>query len=88
MQYDEATQLSKFHNLIERFNQFLTKIPENQQELFDFLDLPSLDERATLRSNKVGEYERNFFLSAFKTLIQLIKSDNIVNMTPCWSNYQ
>ena len=88
MQYDEATQLSKFHNLIERFNQFLTMIPENQQELFDFLDLPSLDERATLRSNKVGEYERNFFLSAFKTLIQLIKSDNIVNMTPCWSNYQ
>lgn len=88
MQYDEDTQLSRFHSMLESFNQFLTKIPVGQQDLFNFLDLPSLDERATLRSNKVGEYERNFFLSAFKTLIQLMKSDEILNMTPCWSNYQ
>ena len=88
LNYEETLQTSKFNALVEKLNHFIEIIPSDQNQLFDFIDLPTLDERATLKSSKVGEYERNYFLSAFKTLIQLNKNQDLENMTPCWSSYQ
>lgn len=81
-------QEDKFNRLCELLKTFINNIPTTQDKLIDFLDLPTLDERATIKSNKVGEYERNFFLQSFKTLITLLKTNEFCNMTPCWSSYQ
>ncbi len=87
-QLPQEEQEKRYVNLIEKTNSFIEKIPTNENELFEFLDLPTLDERTNLKTSKVGEFERNFFLSSFKTFISLIKEGHITNMTPCWSNYQ
>ena len=79
----------RFKVLTTLLSQFISSIPTcSQEELFNFIDLPTLDERANIKSSKVGEYERNLFLHAFKTLISLLKNNSFTNMTPCWSSYQ
>jgi hypothetical protein len=88
-QLSQEEQESRFNTLSHLLTAFIDTIPvARQDELFNFIDLPTLDERANLKSNKIGEYERNLFLSSFKTLISLLKEGELRNMTPCWSNYQ
>lgn len=85
----QEEQEMRFKLLTTLFSQFISSIPTcSQEELFNFIDLPTLDERANIKSSKVGEYERNLFLHAFKTLISLLKNNSFTNMTPCWSSYQ
>ena len=73
----------------EKVQQSLTLLVENlinnnQSDLFEAIDLPTLDEQVNVRTSKVGEFERNFFLKSFKTFIELAKSNSLNNLTPCW----
>ena len=53
--------------------------------LADLLDFESLDERIRIPSGKVGEFEREFFLKAFTSLITLIKeSPELSSYHPLW----
>jgi hypothetical protein len=53
------------------------------QEIGDFLDLGTLNEVvANKKVGKVGDFQREFFLKAFQTLIE--EKFSIGKMTPCW----
>lgn len=83
----KAKQIEKYEKLKEGVNKFyklLISKKDFQDELFEIIDLPTLDEQTNLKTSKVGEFERNFFLKSFKTLIDLAKDDSIINLTPCW----
>jgi len=55
-------------------------------ELGEFLDLDTLNEVVSDKSvGKVGDFEREFFLKAFQTLIE--EKFTIARMTPCWRAY-
>ncbi|WP_377481072.1 MAG: hypothetical protein P2A85_13930 [Microcoleus anatoxicus] len=55
----------------------------NSSERRDFLDFPTLNELIGKKPAKSNE--REFFLQAFKTLIE--ENFNVDNMTPCWRSY-
>jgi hypothetical protein len=83
----EEKQKEKYTKLFEginKFNDFVDGKKTNQEELFDIIDLATLDEQINVRSSKVGEFERNFFLKSFKTFIDLAKDDALKTLTPCW----
>ncbi|MGF6591062.1 hypothetical protein [Pseudomonas sp. 2835] len=69
----------KISQLIETLN----NIPEAQ--LFDFLELVSLNERIDRPSGKVGEFEREFFFKAFSALFS--HAPELPNMDVCWAAY-
>ncbi|THD30071.1 hypothetical protein [uncultured Flavobacterium sp.] len=69
---------------IDKFYELLVSKKNNQKELFEIIDLPTLDEQTNLKTSKVGEFERNFFLKSFKTLFDLAKDDSLQSLTPCW----
>jgi len=63
--------------LIER----LTKM--NDGQIRDFLDFSTLNEVVSDKKvGKVGDFQREFFLKAFQTLIE--EKFNVETMTPCW----
>lgn len=74
---DELNQ--KVRTLIETLNQ----IPE--YELFNFLELMSLNERLDRPSGKVGEFEREFFFKAFSALFN--HAPELPSMEACWAAY-
>lgn len=83
----KAKQIEKYKKVLEgvgKFYDLLISKSENQNELFEIIDLPTLDEQTNLKTSKVGEFERNFFLKSFKTLIDLSKDDSLNSLTPCW----
>lgn len=87
-QLNEDVQNSKYEKLATSISNYISTMPTSQKELSEILDLPTLDERTNLKTSKVGEFERNYFLSAFKTFISLVKDNELQNMTPCWVSYQ
>lgn len=87
MEFSKEKQKEKFTKLqkgIGAFYEFLLSKKDNQGELFDIIDLPTLDEQIDLKASKVGEFERNYFLKSFKTLFELAKDDSLQSLTPCW----
>ena len=83
----KAKQTEKYEKLkkgIDKYYELLISKKDNQDELFEIIDLPTLDEQTNLKTSKVGEFERNFFLKSFKTLFDLAKDDFLQNLTPCW----
>jgi hypothetical protein len=87
MEYTKDRQTEKYDKLKKGIADFqillLSKI-ENQDELFEIIDLPTLDEQIDLKASKVGEFERNYFLKSFKTLFELAKEGSLHSLTPCW----
>lgn len=81
----EEKQLIKFQEIKVKFDAFISSTESlNANELFDLVDLPTLDEQINIKTSKVGEFERNFFLKSFKTMIELAKSDSLTSLTPNW----
>ena len=65
--------------LISKIGRFST------DQLSEFLQLVELNERLGVKVGKVGEFERDFFLKAFTTLIE--EGDKLPSMSPCWAAY-
>lgn len=59
----------------------------NSEELRSFLDFATLNQLLTEKksSKSVGDFEREFFLAAFRVLLE--EKFNIASMTPCWRAY-
>lgn len=53
-----------------------------EEDLGDFLDLETLNDRLNQRSGQVGRFEKELFVRAFATMIT--RSDELEDMTPCW----
>lgn len=82
----EDLQLTKYWQIKEGIDLFINK-EYNQNTLFSIIDLPTLDEQINIKTSKIGEFERNFFLKSFKTFIDLVKSNESFSLTPCWRSY-
>lgn len=57
----------------------------SDQELSQFIDLDTLNQRLTSKSGRIGDYERNLYKKAFITLLS--KTPQIINqgsLAPCW----
>lgn len=81
----EQEQSKRFENVQKLTMNFIESIhSKSQPELSDIIDLSTLDEQINVKSSKVGEFERNFFLKSFKTFIDLLKNNSLAKLTPCW----
>lgn len=81
--YDDNKIHTEFARLEDSLERLIKKLEYMDEEaLSDFLDLATINERLNRRSGKVGEFEREYFLSAFRTLIQ--HSDQLPSFEPCW----
>lgn len=87
MQNTHEQQQERRESYFATMNRIADAIPTEQQALSDFIDLSTLDERLGKRTTGIGEYYRNFFLAAFKTLIEESKDASLQTMTPCWVKY-
>ncbi|MFT3993693.1 MAG: hypothetical protein QM660_05260 [Dysgonomonas sp.] len=86
IEFSEEDQKKRATLLQTKLLSFIEKLRDikEQEKLAEIIDLPTLDEQTNVKSSKVGEFERNFFLKAFKTFIDLAKNDSLTNLTPCW----
>ncbi|WP_421105391.1 hypothetical protein [Serratia marcescens] len=66
----------KVGNLIDK----LKKLSE--KELGDFLQFPLLNEKLSAKSNKIGQYEREFYFKAFEACLKYI--ERLEDFGPCW----
>lgn len=57
----------------------------NSDQMNDFLRLRVLNERISIQSARIGDFERNFFTKAFDVLID--ENFNIPSMELCWRAY-
>lgn len=83
----QEKQKEKYEKLKKGVNSFyslLIATKDKPEDLFEIIDLPTLDEQTNLKTSKVGEFERNFFLKSFKTLFELAKDESLQTLTPCW----
>nr|WP_324258284.1 hypothetical protein [Cellvibrio fontiphilus] len=71
-------------NLRENIESVLEKT-ENSTDPSKFLDLLSINEQIIRPSGKVGEFERDYFFRAFKTLFEYGK--DLDSLTACWVAY-
>lgn len=80
----EATKdLSSIGKNLEKIVKHMRTLDD--QELSEFIELSTLNQRLGVQSGRIGEYERNLYKQAFGTLIakpeQIIKQGS---MAPCW----
>lgn len=72
-----------FEKLHDQFSNFCARIDSMDEEsVYDFMDFATLNERLSSRSGKVGEYEREFFFRAFKSLFE--NGEAFESMQPAW----
>lgn len=76
-------QHEKCKKILEQMDYFLDKIKDfDNQELEEFLDFMTLNEKISKVVSKVGDFEREFFTRAFRTLIK--EEFRFNKLTPCW----
>lgn len=74
---------SRRQNVTDRLNSFIERVQGMEPfDVGEFLDFDTLNQVIAVPSAKVGEYERNFFKTAFSVLID--ESTELTNMRPCW----
>lgn len=78
-----ASRANEIKDRIQALISILDEMPEH--ELFDFLELVSLNERLDRPSGKVGEFEREFFFKAFSALFS--HAPELPSMEACWAAY-
>lgn len=66
-------------NLIERLNKM------SIVELGSFLSLNTLSEKLSVKSSRVGDFEREFFTKSFETLFEI--GYEIPSLEVCWQSY-
>tara|TARA_R110000782_G_scaffold261596_1_gene353330 strand:- start:1805 stop:2923 length:1119 start_codon:yes stop_codon:yes gene_type:complete len=73
----------KMHLIEKNMDDFIKRLNTlTPDEVSEFLELETLNERLAQRSGQVGRFERDLFVRAFRRLIE--KSENLPNMEPCW----
>ena len=77
----------KWNGYRESFEQLLTRMENmTNAELKAFLALPMLSEKlASRKSSKVGDFEREFFKTAFTTLYE--EGVHLTSFEICWNAY-
>jgi hypothetical protein len=67
-------------------NDILEKIKKIEPDnLGKFLSLPTLSEKLSIKSSRVGDFEREFFTKSFDTLFEI--GSEITSMDVCWLSY-
>jgi hypothetical protein len=61
------------------------KIAESSNKS-EFIDYLTLNQKVSAKSGRIGEYEREFFLQAFRHMFT--NATQLQNLTPCWSAYR
>lgn len=69
----------KCHSLINHLGTL------GEEQLFNYLELVSLNERIGRSSGKVGEFERDFFFKSFTAFFS--NAPDLPNMEVCWAAY-
>lgn len=76
-------ELKIVRDQMDKLISFLKK--KSDADLAEFLDLGTLNQVLTVKSSRIGEYQRNVYKKAFTVLmektVQVIKQNS---MTPCW----
>jgi hypothetical protein len=84
--YSAERQQNNWETIKHNAQALLAKLDQlSSDEIGGFLDFNTLSEallNRTQSSGKVGDVEREFFLKAFKTLIE--DNFNLETLTPCW----
>lgn len=85
-EYTPEKQNQKWQDIKANADGLLQKLSNfNSQELGEFLDFVTLNELISNKPGKSSYYEREFFLQAFKLLIE--EKFEIGSMNPCWRAY-
>lgn len=80
---DIEEQHENCKKILEQMDEFLNRIKDyNEQSLEEFLDYMTLNEKMNRVVSKVGDFEREFFTNAFRTLIK--EEFRFTKLTPCW----
>jgi hypothetical protein len=87
MDYSSEEKRKRWNDIKNNAKALLDRLQGmNGEEVGDFLKLKTLNELITQKtSSKVGDYEREFFLKAFKVLIE--EKFSLSDMNPCWRAY-
>lgn len=86
LDYTLETQNQKWAEIKNNANLLLEKLEALQcEEMGYFLDFHTLNELIRKKPGKSSYFEREFFLQAFKVLLE--ENFNIDSMTPCWRSY-
>lgn len=85
--YESHKQQSRWEGIKKHADLLLDRLQSmNGNEVGNFLDLATLSELTSQKiTSKVGDFEREFFLKAFRILIE--EEFNLPSMTPCWRAY-
>jgi len=84
--YDSVKQNERWNQIKGYANNLLGRLSKlDNQEMGDFLDFQTLNEIIRKKPGKSSYFEREFFLQAFKVLIE--ENFELEKMTPCWRAY-
>jgi len=89
MPYTQEEQKSKWNSVKKHFDELLERLEAmSGGEIGQFLDFNTLNELISQKSGRIGDFEREFFLRAFRELIEIIEEGSeFPGMTPCWRAY-
>jgi len=84
--HSDEEQLEKWEEVKQYSEILLNSLKEmNKNAIGEFLDFDTLNQAINRKSGKVGDFEREFFLAAFKVLIE--ENFSLNSMAPCWRAY-
>ena len=78
---EESEIISKTEVVKNAIENILKKIDETD-DVAQFVDFETLSAMTEKKSSKIGDYERELFFSAFKTMIE--ENNEIDSLTVCW----
>jgi len=84
--HSSERQKEKWNQIKNDAEQMLQRLANlDSSQISYFLDFPTLNELIRKKPGKSSYFEREFFLQAFKALIE--ENFKVDNMTPCWRAY-
>jgi hypothetical protein len=86
-EYSYEDQQKKWKQITQNADQLLNKLEQkNSQEIGEFLNFDVLNELISKKTSKMaGYYQREFYLAAFKLLID--RNFDVFDMTVCWRKF-
>lgn len=83
---EESLILEKSNKIFKNLEKHISFLEaKNEEEIYQILDVETLDERIKIPSGKVGEFEREYFTNSFKNLIELLNESSVLNSYyPLW----
>ena len=76
---------ASFSSIIKNLDTFIDFIKTGDKNKEKFLELHLLSEKLSIKTSRVGDFEREFFTKAFDTFLEEIK--DIRSMEVCWLAY-